>query len=77
MRGSTRPCRPATSLLGVRAAGLAAGPMAGYDGDGVDGEFFRTARWKAILVVNIGHPGENAWFPRLPRLEYDQVVRHV
>jgi len=64
-------------LLGVRAAGLAAGPMAGYDGDGVDGEFFPDGRWKAILVVNIGHPAENAWFPRLPRLEYDQVVRHV
>jgi 3-hydroxypropanoate dehydrogenase len=27
-----------------------------------------------VLVVNIGHPGENAWFPRLPRLDHDEVV---
>jgi 3-hydroxypropanoate dehydrogenase len=64
-------------LLGVRAAGLAAGPMTGYDADGVDKEFFPDGRWKSIMVVNIGHPGENAWFGRLPRLEYDQVVQHI
>ena len=27
-------------ILGVRAAGLAAGPMGGFDRAGVDGEFF-------------------------------------
>jgi 3-hydroxypropanoate dehydrogenase len=64
-------------LLGVRAAGLAAGPMSGFDGDGIDKEFFPDGRWKSILVVNIGKPGENAWFPRLPRLDYDDVVRHI
>jgi 3-hydroxypropanoate dehydrogenase len=64
-------------LLGVRAAGLAAGPMAGFDADGVDKEFFPEGRLRTILVVNIGQPGENAWFDRLPRLEYHQVVRHV
>jgi hypothetical protein len=26
-------------------------------------------------VVNIGHPAEDAWFDRLPRLELDEVVR--
>lgn len=64
-------------LLGVRAAGLSAGPMAGYDSEAVDREFFADGRLKSILVVNIGHPGEGAFFDRLPRLEYDQVVRHV
>jgi hypothetical protein len=29
------------------------------------------------VVVNIGHPGDGAWFDRLPRLEYDQVVSHI
>jgi 3-hydroxypropanoate dehydrogenase len=64
-------------LLGVRAAGLAAGPMGGYDAAGIDQEFFPDGRWKTILVVNIGKPGENAWFDRLPRLDYDEVVKHV
>ena len=64
-------------FLGVRAAGLAAGPMTGFDADGVDQEFFPEGRFKSLVVVNIGHPGENAWFDRLPRLEYDQVNRYV
>lgn len=62
-------------LLGVRAAGLAAGPMAGFDAAGLDAEFFEGTNQRSLLVVNIGHPGENAWFDRLPRLEHDEVVR--
>jgi 3-hydroxypropanoate dehydrogenase len=64
-------------LLAVRAAGLAAGPMAGFDAAGVDAEFFPDGRLSALLVVNIGTPGENPWFDRLPRLDYEQAVRFV
>lgn len=64
-------------LLGIRAAGLAAGPMAGFDTTGVDTEFFTGTAWKSLLLVNIGHPGPDAWKPRLPRLDYDQVARHA
>lgn len=64
-------------ILGVRAAGLAAGPMLGFDGDGIDKEFFPEGNWKTIQVVNIGRPGKDAWFDRLPRLDYEQVVKHV
>ena len=62
-------------LIGVRAAGLAAGPMGGFDARGIDEEFFAGTQWRSFMVVNIGHPGENAWFDRLPRLELDEVVR--
>jgi 3-hydroxypropanoate dehydrogenase len=62
-------------LLAVRAHGLAAGPMAGFDAAGLDADFFADGRWRSILVVNIGHPGENPWFDRLPRLEHADVVR--
>ena len=62
-------------LIGVRAAGLAAGPMGGFDARGIDDEFFAGTAWRSFLVVNIGHPGESAWFDRLPRLELDEVVR--
>ena len=61
-------------ILAVRALGLAAGPMTGYDAAGLDAEFFPGGRYKSILVVNIGHPGENAWFGRLPRLDHEDVV---
>ncbi|MBK1788064.1 malonic semialdehyde reductase [Prauserella cavernicola] len=61
-------------ILGVRAAGLAAGPMTGFDAAGVDAEFFAGKPWKSLVVVNVGKPGENPWFDRLPRLDYDEVV---
>jgi 3-hydroxypropanoate dehydrogenase len=64
-------------ILGVRAAGLAAGPMTGFDAEGIDKEFFSESGYKTLVVVNIGKPGEDAWFPRNPRLEQDQVVTSV
>ncbi len=62
-------------ILAVRAAGLAAGPMAGFDAAGIDAEFFPGGRLRTLLVVNIGHPGEQPWFDRLPRLEHEDVIR--
>jgi nitroreductase len=61
-------------ILGIRAAGLGAGPMAGFNPAGVDAEFFPDGRYKSLVVINIGIPGPNAWFGRLPRLEHDEVV---
>jgi 3-hydroxypropanoate dehydrogenase len=61
-------------VLAVRARGLAAGPMSGFDHAGLDADFFPAGRLRSILVVNIGHPGENARHPRLPRLEHDEVI---
>ena len=61
-------------LLGVRAAGLVAGPMGGFDADSLDDDFFADRPLKSLLLVNIGKPGENAWYDRLPRLEQDEVV---
>lgn len=62
-------------LLAVRAQGLAAGPMAGFDETGLDADFFPDGRWKSILVVNIGHPGKDPWYARLPRLDHPDVIK--
>ncbi|MFG3223212.1 malonic semialdehyde reductase [Kitasatospora sp. NPDC048194] len=64
-------------IIGVRAAGLAAGPMTGFDAEGLNKEFFADGEHSVLAVVNIGKPGADAWFPRSPRLEYDQVVTTV
>ena len=61
-------------ILAVRAHGLAAGPMTGFDAAGLDAEFFPDGRYRSIVVVNIGRPGENPWFGRLPRLDHQDVV---
>ena len=62
-------------ILAIRAHGLAAGPMAGFDATGIDAAFFPDGRWRSILVVNIGHPGPNPWFARLPRLDHEDTIR--
>ncbi|MDT0342400.1 malonic semialdehyde reductase [Streptomyces litchfieldiae] len=62
-------------VLGVRAAGLAAGPMSGFDADGLNKEFFGDGRQQALVVVNIGHPAATAYSPRLPRLAFEDAAR--
>jgi len=64
-------------ILGIRAAGLAAGPMSGFDRDGVDKEFFGDGKQKTLLVVNIGKPGEKAYRPRTPRLTFEEAFTTV
>ncbi len=64
-------------IIGIRAAGLAAGPMAGFDPAGADGEFFPDGRLRSLLVVAIGRPGPDAWADRLPRLTHDDVVHTI
>ncbi|MFB7613436.1 malonic semialdehyde reductase [Kitasatospora sp. NPDC056181] len=64
-------------IIGVRAAGLAAGPMTGYDAAAINKEFFGDGEHSVLAVVNIGKAGEDAWFPRSPRLAYDEVVTTV
>lgn len=64
-------------ILAVRAAGLAAGPMGGFDGPGIDADLLAGRPWRSLLVVNIGHPGVDPWFERLPRLDYEEIAQHI
>ena len=61
-------------ILAVRAAGLAAGPMTGYDAPALNKAFFPDGERHVLAVVNIGKPGQAAWMDRLPRLDFDEVV---
>jgi 3-hydroxypropanoate dehydrogenase len=49
--------------------------MTGFDSADLDADFFPEGRFKSFIVVNIGHPGENAWMQRLPRLDHEDVIR--
>ncbi|MEU1296780.1 malonic semialdehyde reductase [Streptomyces sp. NPDC005840] len=60
-------------IIGIRAAGLAAGPMSGFDEDGVDREFFPDGALSALLLVNIGRPAPDGTRARGPRLGYDEI----
>lgn len=60
-------------ILAVRAAGLDAGPMGGFDAAGVDRDLLGEGPLRSFLVVNIGHVAADGTFPRNPRLERDEV----
>jgi 3-hydroxypropanoate dehydrogenase len=38
---------------------------------------FNDRPWKTILVVNIGKPGPDSWFDRLPRLAHEDYVQYA
>ncbi|MEU8866225.1 malonic semialdehyde reductase [Streptomyces umbrinus] len=59
-------------IIGVRALGLAAGPMNGIDHAGIQKEFLGEDHFP-LMVVNIGKPAADGHFPRSPRLDYADV----
>jgi 3-hydroxypropanoate dehydrogenase len=61
-------------VMGVRALGLDACPMLGLDRPGLDADLFAGLDLQCICVVLIGKPAADAYGPRLPRLDYNEVV---
>jgi 3-hydroxypropanoate dehydrogenase len=61
-------------IVAIRAAGLAAGPMAGLDHAAAAAEFFPGGRHTVLAAVSIGHPGPDAHRPRNPRLPFEQAT---
>ncbi|MDQ0277307.1 3-hydroxypropanoate dehydrogenase [Arthrobacter silviterrae] len=64
-------------IMAARAAGLAAGPMGGFDAAGIDAEFNAGTPRKAFLVVNLGKPNGIVDRARLHRLEFDAATKTV
>lgn len=61
-------------ILAVRAVGLDAGPMGGFDNAGIDAEFFDGTPLKSLLVVNIGTVADGGRFPRKPHVDVAEAV---
>ncbi len=61
-------------ILALRALGLDAGPMGGFDKEKVDAEFFPGTRVKSNVLVNIGYGDHSKLFPRSPRLDFDAIA---
>lgn len=64
-------------MLAVRAAGLAVGPMGGFDHAALDAAINEGTGHRSFLIVNIGKPGDNAWMQRLPRHGAEHAVRSL
>ena len=61
-------------ILALRALGLDAGPMGGFDAAKVEAEFFPEGKIKANVIINIGFGDAAKLFPRNPRLAFDQMA---
>ena len=62
-------------MLALRAVGLDVGPMSGFDASKVNAEFFDDNSWRVNFVCAIGRGDTGKLFPRLPRLEFEEVTR--
>lgn len=62
-------------ILALRAEGLDAGPMSGFDPAKVDAEFFANTTWRVNLLCGIGRGDPVKVFPRSPRLDFAEVTR--
>jgi 3-hydroxypropanoate dehydrogenase len=63
-------------IVAIRAAGLSAGPILGFDQEAVNRIFFPDGRFQAVLVMNVGH-GLPKRYDRPPRLSYEDVVSEI
>ena len=64
-------------LIALRALGLDAGPMSGFDRQKVDSAFFAGTRIKSNFLINIGYGDPAKLYPRGPRLAFDDMARIV
>ncbi|MDR2442735.1 MAG: malonic semialdehyde reductase [Deltaproteobacteria bacterium] len=62
-------------ILAARSLGLDCGPMSGFDNDKVDKEFFADSGYKSNFLINLGYGQPGGFYPRGPRLSFDQVAK--
>ncbi len=65
-------------IVGLRAAGLAVRPMAGFDKPGMTEALFAGTGWNAELLLAVGYPaadGDHGAGERRPRPKWDDVAR--
>ena len=61
-------------ILALRAVGLDAGPMTGFDPAKVEQEFFPGGKIKANVIINIGYGNDAKLLPRSPRFSFDEMA---
>jgi 3-hydroxypropanoate dehydrogenase len=64
-------------ILALRAVGLDAGPMGGFDAAKVDAEFFPGGQVKSNILVNIGYGDASKLYPRSPRFAFEEIASIV
>ena len=61
-------------ILALRAVGLDAGPMTGFEPAKVEQQFFPEGKVKANVLINIGYGDDAKLLPRSPRFSFEQMA---
>jgi len=64
-------------ILALRAVGLDAGPMSGFDKAKVDAEFFAGTRIRSNFLINIGFGDRSKLYPRGPRFAFEDMAKII
>jgi 3-hydroxypropanoate dehydrogenase len=64
-------------ILALRAVGLDAGPMSGFDKAKVDAEFFAGTKVKTNFLINIGYGDATKLYPRGPRFAFEEIAQII
>lgn len=64
-------------IMAARAFGLDCGPMAGFDRQKTDAEFFPDGRFISLFLINLGYGDDSKGFPRLPRLPVAEIAQFL
>lgn len=62
-------------ILAVRALGLDAGPMTGYDAEKINATFFPGGKVRVNFICAIGYGDVSKLHPRHPRLEFTEACQ--
>ena len=62
-------------ILAVRAVGLDAGPMGGFDAAAVDAAFWAGTAVKTNFICTLGHGDPAKVFARSPRLSFEEACK--
>jgi len=64
-------------IFAIRALGLDACGMSGFDNQQVDELFFKGTNWKSNFICTLGYGDDEKLYPREPRLAFDEVCNII
>lgn len=64
-------------LLAARSIGLDCGPMAGFNNETLNNDFFPDGKTKSIFICGIGYGDDSQLHPRGPRLDFNTACKII
>jgi nitroreductase len=75
LRNST--LQAAYFIMVARGMGLDCGPMSGFDPVALNATFFKNTNYRINFICNFGYKDGDNPYPKLPRLNFDEVCKFL